>query len=245
MMEAFWNHWLSEHEKAGRESLGPLASATYRSNPKNLLFILSRYKFCAKMLEGKKHVLEVGCGDAIGVPIMLQGVDRITCVDMNKRIIEDDIRRFSNVKNVSFVCTTIGSSDLLEQINFKEAESGGESSNASSQPSPATILFDGAIACDVIEHIPQEHEEKFIEEIAKTLVPSGVCILGTPNITAFEYANEINKKEHINLQSHESLKKLCSKFFENVFLFSMNDEVVHTGFYPMAHYLWAVGVGRR
>lgn len=27
------------------------------------------------------------------------------------------------------------------------------------------------------------------------------------------------------------------------FLFSMNDEVVHTGYYPMAHYLIAVGIG--
>ena len=34
-----------------------------------------------------------------------------------------------------------------------------------------------------------------------------------------------------------------SKFFHNVFIFSMNDEVIHTGFYPMAHYLWAIGVG--
>lgn len=122
-MEAFWNHWLNEHEKTGRESLGPLASAAYRLNPRNLLFILSRYKFCAKLLEGKKHILEVGCGDAIGVPILLQCVDRITCVDMNKSIIEDDIRRFSGAKNVSFVCSTIGNSEFLEQINSKVADS--------------------------------------------------------------------------------------------------------------------------
>jgi hypothetical protein len=30
-----------------------------------------------------------------------------------------------------------------------------------------------------------------------------------------------------------------------VFLFSMNDEVVHTGFYPMAHYLFAVCADRK
>ncbi|MCA6302689.1 MAG: hypothetical protein IM629_12150, partial [Phenylobacterium sp.] len=35
------------------------------------------------------------------------------------------------------------------------------------------------------------------------------------------------------------------KFFSNVFLFSMNDEVVHTGFAPMAHYLFAIGAGKR
>lgn len=29
------------------------------------------------------------------------------------------------------------------------------------------------------------------------------------------------------------------------FLVSMNDEVVHTGYYPMAHYLLAVGIGHK
>ena len=29
------------------------------------------------------------------------------------------------------------------------------------------------------------------------------------------------------------------------FIFSMNDEIVHTGFYPMAHYLFGIGIGVR
>ena len=37
-----------------------------------------------------------------------------------------------------------------------------------------------------------------------------------------------------------NLHHLLKNYFENVFLFSMNDEVVHTGFTPMAHYLFAV-----
>jgi hypothetical protein len=36
-----------------------------------------------------------------------------------------------------------------------------------------------------------------------------------------------------------------TRYFQNVFVFSMNDEVVHTGFSPMAHYLFAMGVGVR
>jgi hypothetical protein len=35
------------------------------------------------------------------------------------------------------------------------------------------------------------------------------------------------------------------RHFRTVFIFSMNDEVVHTGFSPMAHYLLAVAVGVR
>jgi hypothetical protein len=29
-------------------------------------------------------------------------------------------------------------------------------------------------------------------------------------------------------------------YFRNVFLFGMNDEVLHTGYYDMCHYLWAL-----
>ena len=35
------------------------------------------------------------------------------------------------------------------------------------------------------------------------------------------------------------------RHFHEVFIFSMNDEVVHTGFYPLAHYLFALCVGKR
>jgi hypothetical protein len=41
------------------------------------------------------------------------------------------------------------------------------------------------------------------------------------------------------------MRTLLSRFFENVFIFSMNDEVVHTGFSPMAHYIIGLGCGRR
>lgn len=111
--------------------LGPYTSYIWKTDPKHLGFLLARYKFCAKLLQGQKQVLEIGCGDAFG----------------------------------------------------------------------------------------------------------------TPNVTASQYASEKSQEGHINLKSHQSLKELVGGYFKNVFLFSMNDEVVHTGYYPMAHYLLAVGVG--
>lgn len=47
---------------------------------------------------------------------------------------------------------------------------------------------------------------------------------------------------HVNLFSAERLRDTLRDYFENVFLFGMNDEIVHTGFYPMSHYLFALGV---
>ena len=42
-----------------------------------------------------------------------------------------------------------------------------------------------------------------------------------------------------------TLRRLLENLFHNVFIFSMNDEMVHTGFAPMAHYLIGMGCGRR
>jgi len=77
--------------------------------------------------------------------------------------------------------------------------------------------------------------------IASSLTSDMICIIGTPNITAGQYASSGSAASHINLQSGESLKVLMNSCFDNVFIFSMNDEVVHTGFSPMAHYLFGVG----
>jgi len=49
----------------------------------------------------------------------------------------------------------------------------------------------------------------------------------------------------VNCKDAPGLRQLMSQVFHNVFIFSMNDEVVHTGFYPMAHYLWALCCHRK
>ena len=65
----------------------------------------------------------------------------------------------------------------------------------------------------------------------------GVFIAGMPSIESQKYASKGAKKGHVNCKSGNKLKEMLNKYFHNVFVFSMNDEVVHTGFYPMAHYL--------
>lgn len=77
------------------------------------------------------------------------------------------------------------------------------------------------------------------------LVPEGVCIIGSPSIQSQAYASPPSKAGHVNCKSGPELKATMQRFFHNVFIFSMNDEVVHTGFYPMAHYLWALCCHRK
>ncbi|MFZ5866779.1 MAG: hypothetical protein ACOYXY_12930 [Thermodesulfobacteriota bacterium] len=84
-----------------------------------------------------------------------------------------------------------------------------------------------------------------MRNVLASLSDTGVLIIGTPSLESQRYATPASKAGHVNCKDHNGLRALMNRYFNNVFLFSMNDEVVHTGFYGMAHYLFALGVGKR
>src|SRR5262245_5709505 len=73
----------------GIAPLGLMSNQAWHDDPKHLLFMLSRYKFLAKMLSGRRHVLEVGCADAFGTRLVLQEVERLTAVDFDPVFVKD------------------------------------------------------------------------------------------------------------------------------------------------------------
>ena len=94
---------------------------------------------------------------------------------------------------------------------------------------------------DVLEHILAENTPAFWQKIVDSLEHDGIAIIGTPNISSEQYASPITKKGHVNLYSGERLRAEMERYFKQVFVFGANDEIVHTGFLPMAHYLIAIG----
>ena len=200
----------------GRTPLGLMTNQAWHDDPKHLLFTLSRYKFVAKMLAEREHVLEVGCADAFGTRIVVQAVRRLTATDFDSTFVEDVLERMD--ERWSFECVQ---HDLLV--------------------GPVPGRYDAAYALDVIEHIPQQQELVFTGNIVESLTPHGVLILGSPSLESQAYASPPSKAGHVNCKDARGLRALMQQFFHNVFVFSMNDEVVHTGYSPMAHYLLAIG----
>jgi SAM-dependent methyltransferase len=95
---------------------------------------------------------------------------------------------------------------------------------------PVSGTFDGVYALDVLEHIRPADEHRFLSNMIASLAPHGVMIIGMPSLES---------------KTMPDLRASLSKFFHNVFMFSMNDEVVHTGYHKMAHYLIALCCARR
>lgn len=209
-----------EVAQGGLTTLGLMSNQVWHDDPKRLGFVLARYKFVAKMFSGFNHVLEVGCADAFGTRVVRQEVKALTACDFDPVFIEDAKRRMDPAW--PFECLT---HDMLQ--------------------GPLARQFDGVYALDVLEHISVADEDQFVENLAASLHEHGVCIIGTPSLESQAYASPGSKAGHVNCKSGAGLQQLMNRHFRNVFIFGVNDEVIHTGFHQMAHYRFALCCSRK
>lgn len=184
------------------------------NDPKRLSFVLSRYKFAAKMVSKNKNILELGCNEGIGAPILSEFASGYTGVDMDCNAVNAARQNWSS-----------------DKVMFIEDDFLGKSYGD----------FEAVVSLDVVEHIAPVNENIFFETIHNNINTEGIVIIGTPNITASSYTSPISQIGHVNLFDSERLRMAMLRFFFNVFVFGINDEVVHTGFLPMAHYLICIG----
>ena len=195
--------------------LGFMINQVWRDDPKRVSFVLARYKFVSKMLAGKKSVLEVGCADAFASKLVANEVEKLTVSDFDPffvKYLHDNSQEDWQKNAIVF--------DVSTQIS--------------------ELKYDAIYCLDVFEHIPPELENNVLINLSESIKDKGVVIIGIPSLESQEYASEYSKAGHVNCKSGADFRELLCEHFGNVFLFSMNDEVVHTGFYPMAHYLIAL-----
>lgn len=68
--------------------LGEMHKPSFAKDPKHLAFVLARYHTVARLLHGVGKVLEVGCGDGTGAPIVENAVEYLFGID-----VQDQLRR--------------------------------------------------------------------------------------------------------------------------------------------------------
>ena len=218
--KAVWDQ-VREAESLPTFTLGPIATESVLHDLKHLGFTLARYKFAAKMLRKCQQVLEVGCGEGLGTLMLLADTPaQVTGIDFdaaqiayaNEHVLPHGRDR------LAFLCQDFVATPY------------------------AGTRADGLLSLDVIEHIDPSEEARFLEHCAGALESHGVAVIGTPSLHAHQYSSPRSQKGHINLFDPARLTATLDRNFSQVFLFSMNDEMVHTGFSKMAHYLMALCV---
>lgn len=207
-------------KKYGFSRLGLMSNASWISNPTRTAFCMSRYKFVAKMLSGQNEVLEIGCADGFYSRIVKQHVKKLTIMDFDPLFIED----FRKLNKAGSKINSIVHDIIKKPLHKK---------------------FDATYCIDVMEHIKPKDEKKFLINTIKSLQKNGIFICGIPSLESQKYASKQSKEGHVNCKTGEQLRIMLNKYFYNSFIFSMNDEVVHTGFFPMSHYLFGIGCGVR
>ena len=218
--EPQYQNCLDIRDRKGLATMGLRGTQVWSDDPRHLLFILARYKFVAKMFSGFGSVLELGCGDAIGSRLVQQEVRHLKAVDFDGIFVQDAIDR--------------ADPDWPMELAVHDMLAG---------PVPAS--FDGIYALDVLEHIPREKEDLFIRNALASLKDDGVLIFGMPSLESQTYASPPSKAGHVNCKSAVDFRQLMKKYFSQVFIFSMNDEVLHTGFYAMSHYVFTLCCGKK
>ena len=212
-----WNR-IEEPMQGEQFHFGDHWSFNFRNDPKRFGFVLSRYKAAADMCPKNARILELGCSEGIGAPILCEQAIDFTGVDLDESAI-CVARKNLEDKRFKFIYD-----DFMGKVYGK---------------------FDAVISLDVIEHILPEFKDLYLKTILMNLSLKGICVIGTPNITAAPHASLASQIGHVNLYSQERLVRELQRYFHQVLPFGMNDEVLHTGYAPMSHYLFCVACLRK
>lgn len=199
----------------GITEFGLMVNQSWQQDPKRFLFTLARYKFVSKMFQGLERVLEIGCADAFGTRLVQQTVRHVTATDFDPIFVENVKQRMNSDWKM----------DVFEHDILKEA---------------TKDTYEGVFCLDVLEHIDKNKEEVFMKNVLESLEKNGVFIVGMPSLESQAYASPQSLAGHVNCKNGDELRFFMKKYFNNVFIFSMNDEVLHTGFLPMSQYIFAL-----
>lgn len=207
--------WTLKAEGAQGYQLGRLTATSFIRDPRSILMRAARYKFAAKMLAGRQHVLEVGCGDASMSAIVGQEVRELTCSDVDPLMLAEATKSVSAWSNIN-----VKSADVVMQGTRN--------------------TFDGIFLLDVLEHIPEHDEDSFLMSIGELLRPDGICVVGMPSLRSQDFTTRENQEGHVNCKSPSDFRCTLQRHFSIVCDFGMNDETLNTAFDPSRWYLLAV-----
>ena len=65
-----------------------------------------------------------------------------------------------------------------------------------------------------------------------------MLIIGTPSFYSKKYRAKHNLKHHKHEYKPDELNTICKKYFSRTLKFTMNDELVHTGFDKLGWYFF-------
>jgi len=215
--EELYGRFVEElYEKNPPISLGPEYADFITNNSLQLLIRLARYKFAARMIKRSDDVLEVGCGSGLGAVFLGQHARKVTGIEIKSHDLAE-AEAINRRDNVRFLQADFFAYDPPQR-------------------------HDVSVCLDVIEHLTPEIGERFVERMSQVIAADGMAIVGTPSIYSYPYQGELSRASHVKCYDQAELVALMDRYFSRTLVFSMNDEMVHTGHPKLAWYYFVIGV---
>ncbi len=182
-------------------------------NPLMTTIKFSRFKFASKLISQNDTLLDIGCGQGLSSIFFSDYCKFVYGVDLLSDFLNHDRKNIKFIKKSIF---NIHKKNFNRKINI------------------ITLI-------DFIEHFKKSDGALILSKCSKLLEKKGgTLIIGTPSVYSSKYRSKRSKKQHIHEYDGMELKNLCSQYFSRTFLFSMNDELVHTGFYKLAWFNFVI-----
>jgi cyclopropane fatty-acyl-phospholipid synthase-like methyltransferase len=189
---------------------------SFLQNPLMATVKLARYKFPARLLSARDRVLDLGCGAGYGSYFYATAAREVVGLDLNP-----DLPRMA---------------EHLARDNLRLVHG-----DILAPPAEiASTSFDSIVCLDVIEHFSQDDGRRIIESCSERLTDRGMLILGSPSRCSAAYRSQQSRHVHVHEYEPDEMRELCELYFPRTLLFSMNDEVVHTGFSKMAWFYYVI-----
>ena len=164
-----------------------------------------RYYSALPLVRGKK-VLDAACGEGYGTALLAKAAAHVTGIDISPDAIARAKGSYSQEGRVRFIEGSIAELPLEDHS------------------------MDVVVSFETIEHVPEDIQHNFLDEIARVLKKDGFLIMSTPNKEVYSdrpgYRNEFHVKEFYReeflgfLKGRFSQVSLFHQFFENACIVS-------------------------
>lgn len=167
-----------------------------------------RYHAVLDIVKGKK-VLDAACGSGYGTALMASTAESVTGIDISTEAIGYAKKRYAELDNVQYIEASIA------ELPF-EAHS-----------------FDVIVSFETIEHVNEELQNSFLQEIKRCLKADGILIMSSPDKRTYselhDFNNEFHVKEFYFEEFEEFLQhefKFCKHYLQGEQ--NISGEIIHT-----------------
>ena len=157
--------------------------------------------YSALSLVKDKVVLDAACGEGYGTSILAAVAAKVSGLDVSAEAVARAWKQYGDKENIEFV---VGS---VAQIPFPDHS------------------VDVVVSFETIEHISEQLQHKFLDEIKRVLKQDGILIMSTPNKAIYSDLNNYHNEFHVREFYKEEFIKFLSKNFKYTRLYNQYFEV--------------------